>query len=159
LAVYSGSGNKPSPDASHKVTMGPARFVRAFLNCRFFWDAAMRRIFYLAVAVLCIVGCSEVREASQKHKIASTAGPAEEPAVAQAAKEAAGQQAGGKPAGEAVPRKIIYTADVSLVVTDFEKAGDELLQLVIRSKGFVAKSEIIGSAGSPRTGHWRIRLP
>src|SRR5262249_49377968 len=64
--------------------------------------------------------------------------------VAQA--PAAGQAAGGAPAekkAEPLVRKIIYTADVRLIVDDFQKAEAELLQLIkAQTGGYVAKSEI-----------------
>jgi hypothetical protein len=69
---------------------------------------------------------------------------------------------GGQPApaqGKPLSRKIIYNADVKVVVPDLSAAEQQLLQLVKDRNGFVAQSEILGSAGSPRQGHWRLRVP
>jgi hypothetical protein len=74
---------------------------------------------------------------------------------------AAGQKQGdgAQPPVQPVPRKIIYTAEVKLVVDDLPKAEDQLRQLIKQSGGFVAQSELSGSAGSRRSGHWRVRVP
>jgi hypothetical protein len=72
------------------------------------------------------------------------------------------EPAGGKPAqaqAQPLSRKIIYNADVKVVVPDLSAAEQQLLQLVHDLNGFVAQSEIIGAAGSPRQGHWRLRVP
>lgn len=58
-----------------------------------------------------------------------------------------------------VPRKIIYTADVSLVVDKLNPAQQKLVALVRQSKGYVAETQIGGETGAPRTGRWKIRVP
>jgi hypothetical protein len=58
-----------------------------------------------------------------------------------------------------IPRKIIYTAEVKLVVDDLPRAEEQLRHLIKQSGGFVAQSELSGSAGSRRSGHWRLRVP
>src|SRR5262249_52875363 len=60
---------------------------------------------------------------------------------------------------EKLPRKIVYTADVRVIVEDFETAEAELKKLLKDHHGFVAKSEVSGSAGSPRSGTWKLRVP
>jgi hypothetical protein len=60
---------------------------------------------------------------------------------------------------EAIKRKIIYTAELSLVVEDLNKAEDALLALVDKYQGLVARSSITGSTGEPRQGRWRLRVP
>jgi hypothetical protein len=81
--------------------------------------------------------------------------------AAKAAVGKAGQkQAGGEqPPAQAIPRKIIYTAEVKLVVDDLPKAEEQLKQLIKQNGGFVAQSEQSGSAGSRRSGRWRVRVP
>lgn len=59
----------------------------------------------------------------------------------------------------ALPRKIIYNAQVVLTVESFEQAEPQLTQLIKDVKGYVAKSEIRGSPGSPRIGTWTVRVP
>jgi hypothetical protein len=74
---------------------------------------------------------------------------------------AGGARAAGadKGAAEPLPRKIIYKAEVSLVVDDLPAAEEQLRQLINQHKGFIAKSELSGSTGSKRSGHWRLRVP
>jgi hypothetical protein len=60
---------------------------------------------------------------------------------------------------EAPTRKIIYTADLSLIVDDLSQAEEALLALIDKHKGLVAQSSITGSSGSPRQGRWRLRIP
>jgi hypothetical protein len=57
------------------------------------------------------------------------------------------------------PRKIIYTGQVSVIVDDFDKAQEELIQLAGQFKGYVAGSDLQGSPGNRRTGNWTIRVP
>ncbi len=63
------------------------------------------------------------------------------------------------PAAEPMPRKIIYNANLSLVVEDFDVTEGALKTLVKQYNGFIAQGEITGSTGSPRSGHWRVRVP
>jgi Domain of unknown function (DUF4349) len=58
-----------------------------------------------------------------------------------------------------VPRKIIYTADVTLVVENLTTVQPKLVQLVKTYKGYVAGTEVGGSAGSARQGRWKVRIP
>src|SRR5262249_51803591 len=66
---------------------------------------------------------------------------------------------GGAAPAQPVPRKIIYNADVQLVVEDLPNAEDSLKQLLRKYDGFIAQSELTGSAGARRSGHWRLRIP
>jgi hypothetical protein len=57
-------------------------------------------------------------------------------------------------------RKIVRTAEVEVIVQDFDKAEQELKRLLQEQKdGYVAQSAITGSVGAPRSGYWRVRLP
>lgn len=70
-----------------------------------------------------------------------------------------GIQQGAKEEAEPLPRKIIYTAEVKLIVQDLTRAEQELKQLLKDHKGIIAQSDLTGSAGAPRQGHWRLRVP
>ncbi|MFO0959003.1 MAG: DUF4349 domain-containing protein [Isosphaeraceae bacterium] len=59
----------------------------------------------------------------------------------------------------AVPRKIIYTADLDLVVEDFDAIEDAVPRLVAESGGYVSHQDINGTAGSLRRGSWTVRVP
>ena len=66
---------------------------------------------------------------------------------------------GGQPA-KPMPPKIIRTGDINLIVDDFEPAFSKFKQLVDGIKGaYIAKAEISGSSGQPRTGVWKVRVP
>jgi hypothetical protein len=102
-------------------------------------------------------------------KIGGTAAPKQsEPPPDETAKQfVALQDAAGQPAKGAnppdkkpdQPRKIRYTADMRLIVEDFDKAEAALDDSRKEAKGDFAKVEITNSANSVRTGTWRIRVP
>jgi hypothetical protein len=71
-------------------------------------------------------------------------------------------------AGEAPPpaaataglaRKIIYNADLGLVVEDFARAEPEVTRLVQRYQGYIAEMQVLGSPGSRRSARWKVRVP
>lgn len=59
----------------------------------------------------------------------------------------------------AAERKIIQTARVDVVVDDFDKAEADLRRLAKDSGGYLARSEVRGNPGSPRSGNWTARVP
>jgi hypothetical protein len=65
------------------------------------------------------------------------------------------------PAAEpALPRKIIRNASIKVIVSDFARAEQELKNLMAAHKdAYLAKAEISGSPGAPRSGVWTIRVP
>src|SRR5262245_40722788 len=70
--------------------------------------------------------------------------------------------AGGKQEQQAerpVDRKIIRTAQVELVVDDFDKGEAALWQLLKSNEGYMAKSEVQGTPGTPRSATWTVRVP
>lgn len=66
----------------------------------------------------------------------------------------------GAPAQKSiVPRKIIYTADISMAVEKLDAAQKKLLNLVRQYGGYIAETNVGGQTGAPRTGHWKVRVP
>ena len=59
----------------------------------------------------------------------------------------------------AARRKIIYTAKLDLVVEDFSPIPTKINELANRFDGYIAGSDISGSAGSRRNGSWEVRVP
>jgi hypothetical protein len=126
---------------------------------------------WIVLGLLLCAGCSgEAKEKSPDHRKKSAEPPGEREDAAPggfggggggaAAKDKAPQDADRKPAqGEAPTRKIIYTANLSLIVEDLSKAEEALLELVDKHKCLVGRSAITGSAGSPRQGTWTLRVP
>ena len=56
-------------------------------------------------------------------------------------------------------RKIVYTAEIALVVDDFAKLESMIVKLVGDGGGYVADSDVSGSAGSNRFASWKVRVP
>ena len=59
----------------------------------------------------------------------------------------------------AKPRKIRYTADLDMIVDNFQKSQDGLETAMKDAQAQLASDEIISSPGSLRSGTWRIRVP
>lgn len=57
------------------------------------------------------------------------------------------------------PRRIIYTANVDLVVEEFEGIPGKVVELAEQFGGYVASSSVVGQPGYPRRGSWTIRVP
>ncbi len=89
------------------------------------------------------------------------AAPAAPPAAGQAPAKGAARPAGAdQPAlSDKSTRKIVYNGNVQLIVTDLDKSEAALRAILKDTEALVASSEITGSAGSPRSGHWRVRVP
>jgi hypothetical protein len=69
------------------------------------------------------------------------------------------EKAAGANAAEVQPRKIIYTATIDLVVEEFDNVEEELASLVKEQHGYLARSDVRGTPGSPRSGSWTVRVP
>jgi hypothetical protein len=74
---------------------------------------------------------------------------------------------GGK-AGEGMPDvtlvsraslKIIYNANIEVIVKDLKAAKGLLKSAIGKSGGFIASDEVREQTGETRSGHWRIRVP
>jgi len=61
--------------------------------------------------------------------------------------------------GPAISRKIIYDAQVDLVVDSVDPVARKLAGLIQSARGFIAEQNVTGSPGSLRSIHWRIRVP
>ncbi|MBI2805007.1 MAG: DUF4349 domain-containing protein [Planctomycetes bacterium] len=57
------------------------------------------------------------------------------------------------------PRKIKYTADLKVIVKDFDKSWDDLKTLIKETRTITAHEEINNSPGSQRNGTFRLRVP
>ena len=56
-------------------------------------------------------------------------------------------------------RKIIYTADMSLVVDDFDGVDGKVMQLIREAGGYRASVYIHSATGQSRSGTWVARIP
>jgi len=118
----------------------------------------MRYLYFLfVVGVAICLGCGG---GSQQDRAAwKNAAPAQAPLELDGVMVKEAPVGGEKKAIEETPRKIIYTAQIELIADDFDKVEQELDQLVKDHDAYVAKSDIHGSPGVPRSGTWTIRVP
>jgi hypothetical protein len=121
----------------------------------------MRAASSLVLVAICALlgsagGCSKGKSSSQAEAKGATQGSARAQAVPERPNEAGAKEAAGAPP---VARKIIYTADLVVIVEDFASAEKDVTKLVKAHHGFVAQSDISSSPGAPRSGRWRARVP
>jgi hypothetical protein len=67
--------------------------------------------------------------------------------------------AASSPTGTAMSRKIIYDAQIDLVVDSVDPVAKKLTSLVQEARGYIAEQNITGSPGTLRSIHWRLRIP
>jgi hypothetical protein len=67
--------------------------------------------------------------------------------------------AGEPPKTPTLSRKIIYNADLRIVVDNIERAGDALKQIVKENNAYIANSNLTGAGLGQRQGTWTIRVP
>ncbi|MGC4046863.1 MAG: SDR family oxidoreductase [Armatimonas sp.] len=121
----------------------------------------MKRV-YIAFGVLALMlaGCGNPEAFETKQQ-------SEEGSAVMKAQEAAAMPVGGAtaaseaeaPKAPALPRKIIYTADVNLVSEDLGKTGGQIEAKVKEFSGYVSGRQIDGAAGATRTASWTVRVP
>jgi hypothetical protein len=58
-----------------------------------------------------------------------------------------------------VERKIIYQADLRLVIADFSNIEADLSRVVKEQGGYLANVSIDRTSGERRTGQWQVRIP
>jgi hypothetical protein len=120
-------------------------------------------------AALLLVACSEPAERAGMAPAGYAAGskPSSPPAAALASPVPPSEQPAGSadkvpPQGE-VPhtpaRKIVYNADIDIVVDDFAKAEAALMKLVDENNGYLSSADVNGSPGKQRSGTWKVRVP
>jgi len=61
--------------------------------------------------------------------------------------------------GQATTRRLVYRADVDLVVEHFDPLPEQVETAVREHDGFVSASNVTGSPGRPRSGRWTVRVP
>lgn len=112
----------------------------------------MRAWWLLLVVGAITLGCGAAKEAAKEGRQAASAD-----LVAMATVESGPPSATA--VSNAVRRKIIYRATVELVVDDFNPVPGKVDALVKRFDAYLAKSNVSGRPGVPRSGHWTIRVP
>lgn len=123
----------------------------------------------IVVPVLVALIISMVGGAGCASRASREAPPAVAVSLSAAAPGPAGKQAEEARAGGAndatagaakAERKIIRTAEIDVVVQDFERAERDLRGLIGNTRdGYVESANVSGSAGLPRAGQWKVRVP
>ena len=106
---------------------------------------------YLAALALVAFGCSAQSYGPEPEYQAGLAEPVSAVAARSGEKTATLENA--------LPRKIVYTATVDLVVDQFDPIPAKVEALAEQFDGYVARSDLRGASGRPRSGNWTIRVP
>ncbi len=125
---------------------------------------------FLFVALTSTLGCNEKNHMAAAYKRTEARMDATVSSHARASEgmggfEAAGEKDLGKQATSfevsdaAANRKIIYTANLRVVVEDFAGVPRDVQSLVDQHGGFVAQSNVGSMQGRSRSGSWTIRIP
>jgi hypothetical protein len=64
-----------------------------------------------------------------------------------------------KEPSESIARKIIYNANVHLIVENFEEGEKKLREFIDQHQGRIASSDTQGTTGAQRSGRWKVRIP
>lgn len=81
----------------------------------------------------------------------------ERPDAAAVEQPAVGEEAAAN--GGKLERKLIYRAELDIVVEDFSEVPAQVQAVVSRFDAFVADSQITGTAHEPRYAYWTVRVP
>ncbi len=61
--------------------------------------------------------------------------------------------------GSSIERKIVFRASIELAVEDFQPLPAKIEALAKQFEAYVARSNLSGSPGRPRSGQWTVRVP
>jgi hypothetical protein len=109
--------------------------------------------------LLLLTGCADEMRATKSAMPESAAARA--PAGGEAARVDMADRSDSM-AGEAapqIPRKIIYTANIDLVVEDLDRVEPEVPRLVASFGGYISKQDLSGAVGAYRRASWTARVP
>jgi hypothetical protein len=96
---------------------------------------------------LVFAGCGRLQEANYRKP------------QAVAPSNVAADPVAGMPSSASVQRRVIYNAELSLVVTDFSTLESELPKLVKQHDGYLADVQVDRTQGESRSGRWQARIP
>jgi hypothetical protein len=118
----------------------------------------------IGVFLATVLSCGQsVRESASRGLVARSAAPIESQfRDARAASSATPRLKAHVVAfqeAENVPRRIIYEADISLVVKDIDAVEAQISTLLQERNGYVAESNIDRTQGEQLSGRWRVRIP
>ncbi|MCA9052006.1 MAG: DUF4349 domain-containing protein, partial [Planctomycetaceae bacterium] len=82
-----------------------------------------------------------------------------DPSATSAIAAATGRASTENNGSQRIQQRIVYTAQISIVVESFTEAASRVAELANQAGGYPAASEESGNTGSQRTGRWTIRVP
>ena len=109
------------------------------------------------IGLLMVVGCGAAGEAPPSSKVDVLVDTSRSSALADA-EQVAGALDPSAPAPN-LQRKIIYTAELLLIVNDFPAVEREIPKLVKQYGGYLADASVSRSKGEQRYGRWQTRIP
>jgi hypothetical protein len=110
----------------------------------------------LAIFFLALQGCSGGRQQSSAAASEQSFSPASAPITGDVSYA---KNESSEKAAVTIPKKIIYTGNVSLVAENLDKAGDALEQRVKQFGGYIGDASKTGTRDQVRTASWTIRIP
>ena len=123
---------------------------------------SVRLIAAAAVVLILVGGCGAEMKHNYRTAAEAQAGPADSSPTARQKRRlhrAGTNSAQQLPAPDKIRRKIIYRAEVDLVVEQFDPVPEGIEKLVQQHQGFIATSNLTGAPGTPRSGRWTVRVP
>src|SRR5689334_16220500 len=114
---------------------------------------------FSAVCVVALIGCADesARTMESKSEMTAAAPAATPPAEAMPSREEGG--AAGEAVPAAMPRKIIFNAQVDLVVENMTATADALARLVKESGAYISESDSQTYSQRHRRATWKVRVP
>ena len=115
--------------------------------------------FFIPTIITALIGCGDVqnRRAASESR-AKLTNHSEVPASA-----AIGQQVKARfvnlQAAPNLTRRIIYDADVNIVVNDMTETETQIAKLLKKADGYIAEATVDRREGEHLTGRWRVRVP
>ena len=123
------------------------------------WSGEMARVFsnwltrfaVVGAMLLPVSGCAEeARESAHTDGVAPAASP---PAAGEKDKSP------GTDVPPALPRKIIYNAEITLVVESVTTVSDQITKLVKDAGGYISETDLASHAQTQRRATWKVRVP
>ena len=116
----------------------------------------MIRFCPLILVAVCVVGCGANLSDTTSPKIALFSESTGEVTVSE---DSAGNQPNASSAAMAIERKIIYEANLQLVVEDFATVEKEIPKIIEQHDAYIADVSLDRISGRRRSGKWQVRVP
>ena len=117
----------------------------------------MRRGWVLCCAMLILTGCGGPQAARDAARGGSANSLLQVGMASHSAQEAAERAPLSTPVN--LQRKVIYDAEIKLIVREFSALDKQLPQLVKQFGGYLADASVNRTQGEQRSGRWQARIP